>query len=148
MRTSCWLRPGQKIRSWPHLLSWYESCHQSKRWNPTPRCCFFFSIHPPTPPPPLFWILIDIRFTCDRIWCKVKVYSSEIIHYKSFPLRRVKSFIHSLMRLVIQRSMPWLLTNMSCHSTRCHALDALWCPRYCNSSPLSINKKKKTRLLA
>ncbi len=53
-----------------------------------------------------FYTLIDIRLACDRIGCKVNAYSVEVIHYKSFPLWRVKSFIHSLMRLVIQGARP------------------------------------------
>lgn len=67
--------------------------------EPSQRCCFF--LHPLP-----FYILIDIRLTFDRIWCKVNAYSGEVIHYKSFPLWRVKSFIHSLMRLVIQGARP------------------------------------------
>lgn len=34
----------------------------------------------------IFYIFIDIRLACDRIWCKVNAYSAEVIHYKSFPL--------------------------------------------------------------
>lgn len=38
--------------------------------------------------------------------CEANARSSEVICHKSLPLRRVKSFIHGLMRLVIQRVRP------------------------------------------
>lgn len=73
---------------------------------------------------PAFYILIVIHLACDKIWCKEYAYSSEVIHYKSFPLWRVKSFIHSLMRLVIQGAHPdwWLIGGWCCvtHPTNMH----------------------------
>lgn len=49
---------------------------------------------------------LHICLACDRIGCEVNARGSEVIYHKSPPLWRVKSFIHSLMRLVIQRVRP------------------------------------------
>ena len=137
MWTACWLQQGESFDL--DLVSFHESrCLIKEEKHLSERCCI--SLHPPP-----FYILTDIRLACDRsMWCKVNTYSGEVIHYKSFPLWRVKSFIHSLMRLVIQRARPDL-TNVLCHSTLWHALDTLWRWGYCNSSPLSI--KTSTRKL-
>lgn len=55
-----------------------------------------------------------ICLACDRIGCEANACRSEVIYHKSLPLQRVKSFIHGLMRLVIQRVRPdwWLILRV------------------------------------
>jgi len=98
--------------------------YQRRNWL-FQRCGIF--LHPATPLLNAHWYS-PCMLQCYRIWCKVNAYSGEVIHYKSIPIWRLKSFIQ-FYKCSDPRSTPWLGTNrrMLCHSTHWHTLDTFQC---------------------
>ena len=118
---------------WPvaHLLSWQETFCQlikGEKKCPFHWCCIFSPFYIYSNHPLKYSLIFTLHVTQSGVkWMRTALESFIINH---LPFWRVKSFIHSFMRLVIRGACPdWWLIGwwMLCHSTHWHGLDSLHC---------------------